>query len=73
MVFEAYDKAEVTYRAEIRRLEEIALEVYHGDRGSFVKAMADAWLKADLSNKRILQPVWRAIVTKYGLEEDLRR
>ncbi|MBA7576104.1 hypothetical protein ES708_17941 [subsurface metagenome] len=40
----------------------------NSDRGSFLKAMAHAWLKADFSNKRILQPAWATIVTKYGLE-----
>ena len=73
MGFEAYTRAEEMYQADVAHLNEIAINVHHGDRGSFLKAIADAWLKADPSNKRILMPAWAAIVTKYDLEEDLEK
>lgn len=70
MGFEPYVKAEVSYRAEIERLDHIARYVYNSDHGSFLIVLADAWLLADLSNKRILQPAWRAIITKYDLDKE---
>lgn len=70
MGYEAYVKAENKYRNEVARLDEIAIEVYHGKRGSFVKALADVWCRADPSNKRIVKPAWEAIVVKYDLAED---
>jgi len=68
--FEAYDRVEAKYRADVERLNRIAVDVYHSNRGSFLKAMADAWCKADPANQRILQPAWEAIVVKYGLEAE---
>jgi len=71
MGFEAYDMPEKEYQAEVNYLSLIAVNVYHSDHGSFLKAMADAWCKADPSNKRIIRQAWAAIVTKYGLEAEL--
>lgn len=70
MVSEAWDRAVEAYLAEFGHLDDIAVDVYHGKRGSFVKAMATAWSKADPSNKLIIRPAWKAIIAKYDLEED---
>jgi len=70
MGFEAYDRAEEKYQVDVDRLSEIAVQVYHSDRDAFLKAMADAWLKADPSDKRILRPAWVAIVIKHGLAKE---
>ena len=56
--------------AEVDRLSCIAMDVYRGNRGSFLKAIADAWCKADPNNKRILRPAWTRIVEKYGLDKN---
>ena len=52
------------------RLSEIAYAVYNSNRGSFLKAIADAWMKADPFNKMILAPAWMRIITKYDLEKE---
>lgn len=70
MGFEAFDTAWTAHRAKVERLNRIAVDVYHGNRESFIKAMAEAWERADPTNKRIILPAWEAIVVKYGLEED---
>lgn len=51
-------------------LTSIAVDVYHSTRGSFLKAMADAWCKADMYNRRILQIAWEKIIKKYSLDEE---
>lgn len=66
--YEAYDDAEEVYRVAVTRLHDIAIDVGNSDRGSFLKAMALAWLRADPANQRILWEAWEAIITKYGLE-----
>ena len=66
--FETYEAAEEAYQAAVARLHDIAVDVESSDRGSFLKAMATAWLRADPPNQRILWPAWEAIITKYGLE-----
>lgn len=53
-------------------LNYIVVEVYHSKHGSFLKAIADAWLKADVPNKGILRPAWVAIIKKYNLEEEYK-
>lgn len=45
----------------------VALRVYNGDFGSFLKAFADAYLHADKGNKEILYPAWRQLIEKYDL------
>lgn len=49
------------------RLSEIAINVYNSKHGSFLRAMADAYLKADISNKAILRSVWVEIINKHDL------
>ncbi len=71
MGFEAYDIAEVKYQDEIVEMDIIAYHVYRGNRGHFLKAIAYAWTKTDPSNKRILLPAWKTIVTKYDLMGDV--
>lgn len=66
--FEAFDASLEVYRVTVARLNDIAVDVSRSDRGSFVKAMATAWLRADPSNQRILWEAWETIITKYGLE-----
>lgn len=70
MGFEAYSQAERTYQDEVHRLNVIANVVYSSQHGDFLKTLADAWLRADMSNKRILLPAWSAIVTKYSLDKE---
>ncbi len=67
MGYKTFDCAEKKYQAEVEHLIEIACAVYNSDRSDFLKTFADAWLKADKSNKRILKPAWSAIVVKYAL------
>lgn len=51
-------------------LNKIAVHVYNGNYGSFLKAVADAWLKADPKNKRILRPAWVILIDKYNLDKE---
>lgn len=69
-VQEALDRARTSWIAEFGRLDEIAVDVYHGKRGGFLKKFADAWLHAEACNKRLIKPMWAALIRKYGLEED---
>lgn len=55
---------------EFLALDEIALGVFHGQRGHFVKKYCDAWLAADVWNKRLMRPVFERLIEKYGLEAD---
>ena len=48
-------------------LHTVALRVYDGDYGSFLKAFADAYLIADMGNRKILHPAWRQLIEKYDL------
>lgn len=52
------------------KLNEIAVNVVKSSRGSFLKAFADAWLKADPENKDILRPAWIVIIDKYQLDQE---
>jgi len=45
----------------------VALRVYNGDYGSFLKTFADAYLHADSENREILHPAWRQLIEKYDL------
>ena len=71
MGYPTFTQAEEKYQAEVKRLDKIATNVVNSDHGSFLKAIADAWLLADNSNKRILRSGWAAIVTKHGLAEEV--
>ena len=48
-------------------LHTVALRVYNGDYGSFLKAFADAYLLADKKNRKILHPAWKELIDKYEL------
>jgi len=72
MGFEKYTREKKKYDADVYRLNEISVAVSRSDLGSFLKAIADAWWKADPSDQRILKPAWEAFVVKYSLEEELR-
>lgn len=60
------------YHHRRERLDEIAVQVYNSKRGSFLKAMADTWLRADIYNKRILWPAWTSFIERYSLDEEAR-
>jgi len=66
----ALARARASWLEEFGRLDELAVDVFHGRRGGFLIKYADAWLHADAWNKRLMQPVWEAFIRKYGLEED---
>ena len=48
-------------------LHTVALRVYNGDFGSFLKAFADAYILADKKNRKILHPAWKKLIEKYDL------
>ncbi len=54
-------------------LNTIALRVYNGDHGSFLKAFADAYLLADMGNRKILHPAWKKLIEKYDLLKKVGR
>jgi len=68
MGFKTFDHAEKEYKAEIKRLDEIAHQVLKGDYGFLQRTLASAWLFAISPDKRILREAWSDIVTKYSLE-----
>lgn len=70
MGYKSFDQKEKEYQTEVKRLVEIACDVYNSDRSDFLRTLADAWLKADKSNKRILREAWAAIVIKYDLAKE---
>ena len=49
-------------------LRGIALRVYHGDHGGFMRTFADSYLLADSENEKILRPAWMQLIDKYLLE-----
>ena len=51
-------------------LNKIAVHVYNGNYGSFLKAVADAWLCTNAENKRILRPAWVVLIDKYNLDKE---
>lgn len=63
-------QARADYIAGLLRLDGIAVDVYHGRRGNFLKKYADAWLAADPSNKKKMRPAWIEFIVKYNLEAD---
>lgn len=70
MGFETFNRTEEKYQAEVERLTSIAVKVSFDARSLFLECLADAWLQADSSEKRILREAWAAIVVKYSLEEE---
>jgi len=69
--FETYDRAEEMYQADVEHLNAVASYVADSNHGDFLRDLADAWLLADSSDKRILFLAWAAIVTKYSLEVEV--
>lgn len=59
-------------RIRFGRLDKIARIVLHGGYGGFLQTFGDLWLKADRSNKAILEAAWRGLIQKYGLEKELK-
>jgi len=51
-------------------LDAVALRILQSRHGSFLKAFADAWLKADHYNKGILKTAWLALIEKYDLNTE---
>ena len=48
----------------------IAVRVVNSQHGGFLRTFADAYLRADQENERILRPAWLVLVDKYGLDEE---
>jgi hypothetical protein len=46
------------------------VHVVHSQHGSFLLAFADAYLRADPENERILRPAWLVLIDKYGLDKE---
>ena len=61
----------VEYVAEFGRLDDVARAVVYSSHGDFLKSFANAWLRADMWNKRILREAWERLVEKYDLVRDL--
>ena len=64
-------KAQAYYLVEFNSLDKMAIAVAHSNHGSFLKSYADAWLRADVPNKRLMKPVWLVLIDKYSLDKDL--
>ena len=50
-------------------LRGIALNVYHGKHGAFLRTFADAYILSDKEDREILKPVWKQLVDKYLLKK----
>lgn len=59
-----------TYHINLITLNRIATNVVHSNHGSFLKALADTWLRSDVENRAILRPAWTKIVKKYNLDKE---
>lgn len=44
-----------------------------GNHGSFVKSIADAYIKADFENRVLLDTVMDQIIIKYNLNQEIYR
>jgi len=69
-IYKALLQVQASYAAEFLYLDEIALGVFHGRRGGFIRKYTAAWLHADAWNKRLMKPVFQALICKYNLDED---
>jgi len=58
------------YPTEVDHLSNIALQVYHGNYGSYLKVFADLWLRADKDNKVMLRSTWEDTIRKYDLDKE---
>lgn len=54
----------------VEELDKIARCVVDSEHGRFLRTFADAWLRADIHNKRILKKAWETLVAKYHLNEE---
>ena len=52
---------------DLEDLDAVALQILRSRHGNFLKAFADAWLKADPHNKGILKTAWLTLIEKYDL------
>jgi hypothetical protein len=52
------------------KMQIIAIEVANSNHGGFLKYMANAWLKAEPSNRAILEKAWAALIDKYDLDKE---
>ena len=48
----------------------IAIETANSNHGDFLKNMANAWLRAEPSNRIILENAWRDLINKYDLAKE---
>ena len=48
----------------------IAVHVVNSQHGDFLRTFADAYLRADQENEKILRPAWLALVDKYDLDPE---
>lgn len=46
-------------------LRGIALRVYHGRHGSFLRTYANAYLQADTENEKVMRSNWMHFIDKY--------
>jgi len=51
-------------------LHKIAVNVVHSNHIDFLKTFADAYLRADQENEKILRPAWLVLIDKYGLDKE---
>ena len=62
------DRVNYTYIVDLKKLNAVALQILHNRHGNFIKAFANAWLKADPYNKEILKTAWLNLIEKYDLD-----
>uniref|UniRef100_A0A6M3LTZ3 Uncharacterized protein n=1 Tax=viral metagenome TaxID=1070528 RepID=A0A6M3LTZ3_9ZZZZ len=51
-------------------LHRIAVEVHRSKHGSFLKAFAAAYMRADQQNKARLRPTWLNLIEEYELDKE---
>jgi hypothetical protein len=55
----------------VRHLDSVAANVYNSkDYSHFLRAFADAWLRADPLHKQILTSVWVKLIEMHGLDSN---
>lgn len=67
---DAIERAQALWTEEFGLLDRIAVDVYHGKRGGFLKKYVAAWMHADASNKRLMWLAWVSLIVKYDLVVD---
>jgi len=53
-------------------LHRIAVEVHRSKHGSFLKAFAAAYMRADQQNKALLRPTWLNLIEEYELDKEYK-